>query len=140
MGSICKVFIFLFVFCSCGNSSHRKFSKTFFVNTDEIGIGETEICADITKNGKSQYNFDREINIIENRLTDTIVVGLSVVPPNYVGKLFYGRFEEEDGEIVALYQKSKNPPIKKICFSKYLNTTSKGVLLMEFTNVADTND
>lgn len=114
--------------------------KHFFVNTDQIGIEEMEMCSDINRNGKSQYSFDREINIIENRLTDTIVIGLSVVPPSYVGKLFYSRFEEDDGKLVALYQKSKNPPIKEVCFSKYRNTTSKGILIMEFTIVADTSN
>lgn len=75
----------------------------------------------------------RELTILENTLTDTILLGYSVVPVNYIGKILYTKegetalYIDEHADVKSL------PKIDSIFVYRFNNRVVKGKLLIEYT-------
>ena len=123
---LCAISMFL----SCRDSDREGVQKTFNIDIGNMNGKNIEVCVPISKENYDSA-FQRKIKIIENSISDTIILGFGVVPPNYIGTFYYSKHKDEEGKSVALYEAEQNPPIKEICYSKYKNNAD-GKLVIEF--------
>lgn len=127
MNKITLILLYAFILFSCKNVHlDDGLEKTIFIDTQSIVEENDEICEILNS------KIDRDIVIIENHLTDTILIGFTVLPPKQTGSIYYSKFKDKNDKIVALYNSNENPPLEKICFSKYNNKESKGTLKFTF--------
>gem|GEM_PF-4796997 len=76
---------------------------------------------------------NRHIEIIENTLQDTVVLGFAVLPPKYVGNFNYLRSDERvDAAIYPETPEHLMPKTKMICINLYARRKNKGHLVIKF--------
>ena len=68
----------------------------------------------------------RELEIIQNTLEDTVVLGFAIVAPGYTGKFRYlGGYDPDISD-------EQLPKLSKICVGLYQRRPSKGKLIIKY--------
>lgn len=99
--------------------------------TATINITNPDTCFDLSA-GDSVL-FRRDIEILENTLSDTIGLGFGVVAPNRLGKMIYMQNGVND---VVYYEPALGThnlsPINSVCFQPYRNKKAESYLKIKF--------
>ncbi len=75
----------------------------------------------------------REIEIVENTLTDTIGLGYSILAPEKLGTFIYRRAHKgNDGLLYLEMSQSKWPKTPKFCFDEYKKRKAKGYIIIKY--------
>ena len=89
--------------------------------------GNNDTCYTLTDSVK------RQVDIIENTLEDTILLGFGVVPPKYIGKFNYlGVDGKTDALIYPQTPTELMPKIATICVNLYEKRRAKGFVVLKF--------
>ena len=76
---------------------------------------------------------NRGIEIIKNTLTDTVLLGLAVVPAGYIGEFRYLRVSDS---VVAPFDPNLDisilPKTKTICINLYQRRAAQGELIIKY--------
>ena len=122
MNTISKFFILFLLITSCNNYIIKK----------KIEVNSDADCFNfINAEGDTLYINRKNIEVIENTINDTILIGYTILPPGKLGKIKYSKTEDN----LSLNLKYKNPPTKEICYSYYRNKPAKGALILKLTVV-----
>ena len=105
-----------------------KSEKTITINASDFKL-ESNCIQFFNGNGKSVIAF-RELEILENTLSDTVVIGWGVLPQGYKGRHNYllpGEYTEDQEDVNNL------PKIPEICISRFhKRAPSYGKVIIRF--------
>ena len=96
-------------------------------NSVEIDFSRLDTCFALIDGQDNKILAARELEIVENSLTDSIAIGFGVLPPNYLGKIFYS----QEGNVM-LYRGDKNSRTDSLCFNYYNGRRSRGKIKIEY--------
>jgi len=118
-----KIPIFLLVALILSCKSNPKTSNVFKIE------GSKDSCYKFTDSVK------RQVEIIENTLQDTVLLGFTVVPPKYVGNFNYlGIDGRNDAVIYPETPEQLMPKTTMICINLYKQRKVKGYLILKVKN------
>ena len=112
--------ILMFLFFSCDKKNNE------FIKVIKVDTSLNKNCSLFKNINSDTLKFLRKIEIIENTLNDTIILGIGILPPNYLGEFEYTQFEDKDD--VTLDLRYINPPANRICIQSYNQKKSIGIL------------
>ena len=98
--------------------------------TITINISNPDTCFELSAGDSVLYR--RDIEILENTLSDTIGLGFAVVYPRETGKHPYLRGGRELFYVIDSSQVKDLPPIRTICFDAYLKRPVHGTITLRF--------
>ena len=123
------VFIPLLIFLPCKSNSPEPQKGTATIKISGI----KDSCYYLGNSGKPIEAF-RKVEILENTMTDTIVLGYAVVYPGYVGEFPYLRM---DGRVDAAIDPETPekfwPKTKMFCVNLYQRKVVQGELTIKYS-------
>lgn len=101
-------------------------SKTEYIEVVKIDSLISKKCFFFESKNSDTLKFVRNIEILENTIDDTLLLGNAILAPRYLGEFEYIQFEDKDDIILDLQY--TNPPSDRICIHPYNDKTPEGVL------------
>lgn len=118
--------IFVFLELSFFQDCHQEKTIVKKINIDTAVHKE---CYFFTDSDNDTLKFDRHLKILENTLTDSIVLGHSVLSPHYTGVIEYTMLDNRND--ISLDLRYHNPPADRICILPHKEKESRGTLTIE---------
>lgn len=134
MNLIKLTYNFLFICIILGCSKDLNKSKIVEI---EIYSKSNDSCYLFITKELDTLKFERKIKILENNISDTLIFGDGVLPPNRIGCFNYTKLKNRTD--ISLDLDYKNPPADRLCFHSYKNKNSEGILKIELIKLTPTN-
>lgn len=99
------------------------------VITVKVDLPNDPKCNFFIENELDTLRFERNIKILKNTLTDTIILGAGVLAPKSIGERYYSKFGNRDDVLLA--PDYPNPPADRICVFSFISKPSVGELTIE---------
>lgn len=120
MKKVLFIITIVFLFNSCSKN------KGEFTEVIKVDNATFKKCYFFKNKNSDTLKFVRNIQILENTLNDTILLGNAILYPKYLGEFEYTQLEDKDDIILDL--RYRNPPGDRICINSYKEKKSEGVL------------
>jgi len=118
---------FSFCFCACYKNKKASTTKILTINTS---VDSCYVLLDSTGRPVSAY---RKMKILENSLSDSILIGFAVIPPGRLGEMGYYRVDTSvDKCFDPKYGTEDLPKTPMICLNLYLKRNFKGEIKIEY--------
>jgi len=123
----------LFILCLCIGLSNCKIEpkRQYVTKIIEVNIDSNDKCYFFRNEVSDTMKFNRNLKIIENTISDSIIIGNSVLAPNYIGDLEYTMLE--NNKEVVLDLRYENPAADRIWVFPFKMKKSKGTLKLQLT-------
>jgi hypothetical protein len=117
----------LIIALSCQDSRTRPNAATIEI------IPLRDSCYHLMLKGQ-EIAANRKLNILENTLTDTILLGFTIVAPNYTGEVIY--LQKDTVTSNSFYQSSGDdenlPKTKSLCIHLYQKKAANGKIRVQY--------
>ncbi|PKG52106.1 hypothetical protein [Olleya sp. 1-3] len=126
---ILTIVLIILCFFSCNIKQDKKHNIIKTIKFENIS---QEKCFFFHKKNNDTLFFERKISIIENNISDTILIGHSILLPKQIGLISYTKFKDRND--MALDLRYENPKSDRLCIKPYgKNKSVNGKLKIEFS-------
>lgn len=127
---VLSIALMVLILCSC-NAQTRDLTDSMNIKVITLdGLRSDSIVALLTAQ-RDTLNIFREIEIIENQNTDTLLLGYSIIRPGYIGKIWFIQSGLDRAGGVYLDKSQPLDPSDPVSFAKLFTI---GVLKQRYEN------
>ena len=120
------IFSIFLLLLNCSN-------KLIIIEEIDIKINNNEKYYHFKNDLEDTIKFERKIKILQNTISDTIILGQSILKPGYTGFFEYTKLKDRND--ISLDLRYENPPADRIYIKSYNNKKSNGILVIELIEV-----